>query len=87
VRPADLDPLDHVNNAVYLDWLEEALDAAGWTAATSATPRSIRLEYQASAERGDAVSIDLHGGAEAWTAVIRRADAAELVRATGTSRA
>ena len=30
VRPRDLDPLDHVNNAVYVDWLEEALDAAGW---------------------------------------------------------
>jgi acyl-ACP thioesterase len=30
VRPSDLDPLDHVNNAVYVDWLEEALEATGW---------------------------------------------------------
>jgi acyl-CoA thioesterase FadM len=30
VRPGDLDPLDHVNNAVYVDWLEEAVEATGW---------------------------------------------------------
>ena len=30
VRPSDLDPLDHVNNAVYVDWLEEAIEASGW---------------------------------------------------------
>ena len=29
VRPHELDPMDHVNNAVYLDWLEEAVLAAG----------------------------------------------------------
>ena len=29
VRPHELDPMDHVNNAVYLDWLEEAFLAAG----------------------------------------------------------
>ena len=29
VRRRDLDPLDHVNNSVYVDYLEEALEAAG----------------------------------------------------------
>lgn len=85
VRPSDLDPLDHVNNAVYLDWLEEALEAAGWRAATEGLPRSYRLEYLASAARGDSVSVDLHGAPEAWTGVIRRADGSELVRAQGAS--
>jgi acyl-ACP thioesterase len=28
VRPHDLDPMDHVNNAAYLDWVEEGLLAA-----------------------------------------------------------
>jgi acyl-CoA thioesterase FadM len=28
VRPQELDPMDHVNNAVYLDWAEEAMRAA-----------------------------------------------------------
>jgi acyl-CoA thioester hydrolase len=29
VRPQELDPMDHVNNAVYVDWLEESVLAAG----------------------------------------------------------
>jgi len=85
VRPSDLDPLDHVNNAVYLDWLEEALDAAGWRRSSEALPRSYRLEYLASAGRNDRVEVALHGSADAWTATIRRADGADLVRARGSS--
>lgn len=47
VRPQDLDPLGHVNNAAYLDYLEEALLAAGAdrAAAVVARPRTIRIEY------------------------------------------
>jgi acyl-CoA thioesterase FadM len=54
VRPQDLDPLAHVNNAAYLDYLEEALLAAGPTAggAVGALPRSIHLEYLAQAAPG-----------------------------------
>jgi acyl-ACP thioesterase len=85
VRPSDLDPLEHVNNAVYVDWLEEALDVAGWRAGSETLPRSYRLEYLASAARGDRVEVALHGSASAWTATIRRSDGAELVRAEGTT--
>ena len=84
VRPSDLDPLDHVNNAVYVDWLEEALEAAGWRESTEAMPRSYRLEYLASAARNDRVEVALHGSADAWAATIRR-DGADLVRAQGSS--
>ncbi len=87
VRPADLDPIEHVNNAVYVDWLEEAIEAAGWRAAAVSLPRTTRLEYLASAERGDAVVVDLHGIPEAWAAVIRRADGVPLVRAVATKAA
>lgn len=87
VRPADLDPLDHVNNAVYVDWVEEALEAAGWRAAGTALPRSTRLEYLASAERGDRIVVDLHGKPERWAAVIHRADGLPLVRAAATGAA
>ena len=82
VRGRDLDPLDHVNNAVYLDWLVEALDAAGppWT---GVPPRSLRIEYLASAARGDAVRVELRGTPRAWTGVIRGVDGAEFVRAEG----
>ncbi len=83
VRSTELDPLDHVNNAVYVDWLEEALNSAGWRPTDAALPRSIRLEYLASAARGDSVAVELSGEAGAWRAVIRRADGLDLVRATG----
>jgi acyl-ACP thioesterase len=94
VRRTDLDPLDHVNNAVYVDWLTEALDSAGWQGAAEApepnadakeaTSRTIRLEYLASAEHGDEVTVELFGDPSAWTARIRRADGAELLRAQGS---
>ncbi|HEX5825340.1 MAG TPA: acyl-ACP thioesterase domain-containing protein [Candidatus Limnocylindrales bacterium] len=49
VRPHELDPMDHVNNAVYLDWLEEAIlasdPAAGGAVAVAMRPRHYRLEY------------------------------------------
>ena len=55
VRPHELDPMDHANNAVYLDWLEEALlladpEAAG--AALASVPRRYRLEYAAAVAAG-----------------------------------
>jgi acyl-ACP thioesterase len=87
VRPTDLDPIDHVNNAVYVDWLEEALEARGWMtsagpiAATGATPGPLRIEYLASAARGDRILIELFGRPDAWQARIGRADGSELVRA------
>jgi len=87
VRPGDLDPLDHVNNAVYVDWLEEALDAAGWHGASAGLPRSYRLEYLASAARGDGVDVVLGGTAGAWQATVRRPDGTDLVRARGSSPA
>jgi acyl-CoA thioesterase FadM len=54
VRPQDLDPLGHVNNAAYLDYLEEALLSAGSAAAAAVAslPRSIRIEYLVQAAPG-----------------------------------
>ena len=43
VRPQELDPMDHVNNAVYADWLDEQVIGAGGRAAVRAVPRTIRL--------------------------------------------
>src|SRR5438105_6851088 len=57
LRGHDLDPMRHVNNAVYLDWIEEALVAAGFDAATTALPRRCRLEYRASAAPADAILV------------------------------
>ncbi len=51
VRRQDLDPMGHVNNGAYLDYLEEALDATGEAGrlALAAVPRRILLEYAAAA--------------------------------------
>lgn len=59
VRPHELDPFGHVNNAVYADWLEERVMAAGGPAAielTRALPRTMRLEYARPADRGMVVT-------------------------------
>ncbi|HYN68988.1 MAG TPA: thioesterase family protein [Candidatus Eisenbacteria bacterium] len=82
VRPQDLDPMGHVNNAVYLDWIEEALTAAGLGDAVAAIPRRARLEYVASAPPDAAVTVTAWGEADRWWARIDRAGA-DLVRASG----
>jgi acyl-ACP thioesterase len=81
VRTRDLDPMGHVNNAVYLDWAEEALQAAGWTPATGA--RWARLEYLASAGPADEVELEVGGAPGDWSVRIRRADGTDLVRVAG----
>ena len=51
VRLHELDPMGHVNNAVYLDWLDEAV-ALGAPGAIGTVPRRYRLEYRAAAAPG-----------------------------------
>lgn len=54
VRQADLDPLGHVNNAAYLDYLEEVVaDQPGGIPRPATVPRTYRLEYLAAAGPGD----------------------------------
>lgn len=52
VRPQELDPMAHANNAVYVDWLEEAVREGGGEAVVASLPRTYRLEYLASAAPG-----------------------------------
>lgn len=54
VRPQDLDAMGHVNNAAYVDYLEEAVAASGpdGVAAVVALPRAVRLEYLVPAAPG-----------------------------------
>jgi acyl-ACP thioesterase len=82
VRPQDLDPMGHVNNAVYLDWVEEAVLEAGDPAAATAIPRRVAIEYAASAEPGDAldaVAWPADGGW--WVRLTRPADGSIVLRA------
>ena len=82
VRPQELDPMDHVNNAVYADWLDEQVLAAGGVADVRAMPRLARLEYAKAAEAGSTVDAvtwrDEDGG---WSCRIRDAAGTDLLRA------
>jgi acyl-ACP thioesterase len=83
VRPHELDPLDHVNNAVYADWVEEAVlvDPAG-RAAIGALPRRLRLEYALAAGPGDRVAATCWADEAGWSCrIVRSADGLDLVRA------
>lgn len=87
VRPHDLDPVGHVNNAAYLDWLEEALLAASGPAAESwsaAVPRSAALEYLASAGPGDSVEVGTWRDGRAWRATMT-VSATDVLRAAGVA--
>jgi acyl-ACP thioesterase len=83
VRPQDLDPMDHVNNAVYLEWVEEILAAAGLDAAVGALPRRLRLEYRASAAGQEEIEATCWTDGSTWFVRIAGGDGAALVEATG----
>jgi acyl-ACP thioesterase len=86
VRPQELDPMDHVNNAVYVDWLEAAIRgaaAAEGAAVLEAIPRRYRLEYAAAADAGAVLGeavwrdggrwfyrVTVPGGGDAFRAIV-----------------
>ena len=54
-RLRELDPVGHVNNSVYLDWLDEAVAATGGIEQVRAARRRYRVAYLRSAGPGDAL--------------------------------
>jgi acyl-ACP thioesterase len=80
VRPQELDPMDHVNNAVYADWLDEAVIDAGDLAATRAIPRLARLEYAAPAGAGSTVVSEAWPGPGGWSFRVRDDAGSDLLR-------
>jgi len=87
VRPQELDPMDHVNNAVYADWVEEQVIAAGGLADVRAIPRLARLEYARAAEAGATVEAITWRDVGGWSCRIADAAGAELLRARLERRA
>jgi acyl-CoA thioesterase FadM len=86
VRPQELDPMDHVNNAVYADWLDERVIATGGDAgrvAVGAIPRTIRIEYARAAAAGTTVVADTwpDGDGTGWSCRIADPDGTVLARA------
>jgi acyl-ACP thioesterase len=82
VRPQELDPMDHVNNAVYADWLDEQVIAAGGVADVRAIPRLARLEYARAAEAGSSVeAVTWRDVDDGWSCRIADAAGTDLLRA------
>jgi acyl-ACP thioesterase len=63
--------MDHVNNAIYLDWLEEAILASGrdgsGPAAIAARPRHYRLEYPMAAAAGAEIETSAWADDGGWS--------------------
>ena len=81
VRRRDLDPLDHVNNSVYIDYFEEALETAGQGALLTATPRRYEIDFVAAAERGNTLIDRTWQTADGWAYRLSRDDGTEVFRA------
>ena len=81
VRRRDLDPLDHVNNSVYVDYVEEALEAAGQGPLLEATPRRYVLDFASAAARDESLigrAWPYDGG---WVYRLIREDGTDIFRA------
>jgi len=81
VRRRDLDPLDHVNNSVYLDYFEEALEAAGQGELMRSTPRRYVLDFASSAERDEPLVGRTWPHEGGWAYRLTREDGTDIFRA------
>jgi acyl-CoA thioesterase FadM len=81
VHRRDLDPLDHVNNSVYLDYFEEALEAAGQGDLLRATPRRYLLDFASSAERDEPLVGRAWPQEGGWAYRLTREDGTDIFRA------
>ncbi len=81
VRPQELDPMAHVNNAVYADWMDEAVIAAGDPMAVGAIPRTMRLDYALAAEPGASPEGQAWTDGDGWSFRLADGGDADMLRA------
>ncbi len=78
----DLDPMGHANNAVYVDWLDEAVVRAGGESLPDLAPRRYHLEYLAPAARDASLVACTWPDGDGWRCALRTEGGAEVLRAT-----
>ena len=80
VRRQDLDPMNHANNAVFVDWVEEALDGLDGAAGPR---RRFRIEFAAAATLGMTLAAAAWPADEdgAWHVRLTAADETVVLRA------
>lgn len=82
VRPQELDPMGHANNAVYADWLDELVIGAGGLADVRHLPRRVDLEYARAAERDALLTGTAWRETDAgWSVRVADAAGTDLLRA------
>ena len=77
----DLDPMAHVNNATYLDIMDEVLAGAAGTLVGPRPPVRYEVEYLRSAMPRTVVSVRHWAEGPAWTFQLTGEDGSELIRA------
>ncbi len=76
----DLDPMGHANNAAYVDWIDEAVAAAGDEALVEATPRRYHLEYLLPAPPGATLVAQAWRDGPGWRCTVSAEDGDVLMR-------
>ena len=77
----DLDPMGHANNAVYVDWLDEAVLLAGDADLIETTPRRYHLEYLAPAGPAAEIVASTWRDGRGWRCVLRAGNGTDVARA------
>ena len=85
VRPQEVDPNGHLNNAVHLDWVDEVVTVAASGPATERLPRRYEVEYLAPLAPGARVALaawraDSRGDPD-WLVAMAREGGAAAARA------
>jgi acyl-ACP thioesterase len=86
-RPHELDPMDHVNNAVYADWLDERILASGGLTDVRAIPRTARLEYVRAVGPTTTVVAATWRDADGWSCRMTDSTGSDVLRARLEPRA